>query len=109
MLDLGAFMIKRLGHEALLANDGIKGETLAFTERPAVILLDVSMPLQDGFETLLHLRSSGYKGQIIMVSALKYTGNAERAKRLGADDYWTKPFETQALAARLSAVAGVEH
>lgn len=101
LLGLGEFMIKRLGHECLKATSGIEAEALALVEGPDVVVMDVMMPLQNGFETLRNMRASGYEGRIVLTSTLS---EAQARMVLHAGDVATdapfvkKPFTTQALA-----------
>lgn len=68
------------------------------------MILDVGLPDQTGFETAKNLRSSGYMGAILMLTA--YTSLADKVKGLdaGADDYLLKPFELDELLARVRAL-----
>jgi len=108
LLDLGAHMVKRLGHKVVLAANGIEAEALAMTEQPDVILLDVLMPIQDGFETLKHLRASGYKGAVIVTSALLTRSVEGKTAAFPGTAYLQKPFTSQRLAELLGKVAPTE-
>lgn len=101
VLSYEQIMAKRLGHDMLTAVNGIEGEALAMVECPDAIILDISMPVQDGWETLLNLRRSGYKGLIIMTSAGVKPETSRRAAILGADAYMPKPFTSTEFAATL--------
>ena len=69
-----------------------------------VVLLDVLMPLTDGWECLSELRSRGRKVPVIFVSAKEAVEDRVRGLELGADDYVTKPFSLRELVARVRAV-----
>src|SRR5262245_14485523 len=74
------------------------------TEPFDLILLDVKMPGQTGWELLLELREHGKETPVIFVSGLDSTEEKVKGLRLGADDYVTKDFEFEELVARIGAV-----
>jgi len=86
------------------AKDGIEGENIATDIHPDIILLDIMMPLQDGYETCAKLRARGYTGPIIMFSALLRENERTRAQRVGATDYLQKPITRDLLAQYLEQV-----
>lgn len=69
-----------------------------------VVLLDVMLPDKDGFEVLREVRKSGVDSPIIMLTAKSESKHKLRGFDLGADDYVTKPFDAEELAARVQAV-----
>ena len=69
-----------------------------------VILLDVMLPEKDGFEVLREARKSGVDSPIIMLTVKSESKHKLRGFDLGADDYVTKPFDAEELAARVRAV-----
>jgi DNA-binding response OmpR family regulator len=69
-----------------------------------VILLDVMLPDKDGFEVLREARKSGVDSPVIMLTAKSESKHKLRGFDLGADDYVTKPFDAEELAARVQAV-----
>jgi two-component system, OmpR family, KDP operon response regulator KdpE len=75
----------------------------AATWRPDVILLDLGLPLMDGFATLQALRPTT-RAAVIVVSVMPGERDKVRALDLGADDYLVKPFGTEELVARIRAV-----
>ena len=85
-------LIRRLGVDAECVHSG--AEALAFVAEvpPALVILDLSMPDMDGFETLAHLkRSPGTAAvPVIVCSALTDPDSRERALALGAADFWPK-------------------
>jgi two-component system response regulator CpxR len=91
------------GYQVDVAADGRAGLALALTGRYELVILDVMLPVIDGFEVLRQLRSRT-ELPIIMLTAR--AGQADRIAGLngGADDYLTKPFDPQELVARVSAV-----
>lgn len=106
LLELGAYMVRKLGHEVLTAQNGVEAEAMAMVEEPDVVLLDVLLPVQDGFETLKHLRELAFKGVVILTSALLATTVEMKAEKLGGAIYLQKPFTSAKLAEMLSATEG---
>ncbi|MCA9112206.1 MAG: response regulator, partial [Planctomycetaceae bacterium] len=66
------------------------------------ILLDIQMPIMDGYETARTLRSEGYKGPIIALSANAMAGDREKALHAGCDDFVTKPINRTELVGKLA-------
>ncbi len=91
------------GHAVVTAARGEEALQLLEDERPDLVVLDLMMPGMDGFETLRRIRSRG-QTPVIMLTAR--AGDADKLKGLqgGADDYVTKPFNPEELAARVNAV-----
>lgn len=87
------------GHQVLTAANGAEALALAERERPDLILLDVVMPLVDGFEALRLLRSHGPTKEtpVIMLTVKDSEEDIARGWKLGADFYLTKPFEVRQL------------
>jgi len=90
-------LLTTLGCESLEAKNGIECETVAMDRKPSMILLDVMMPVQDGFETCVHLRSKGYSGSIILMSAMQETSGKLKAQQVGATAYIQKPMSRDVL------------
>ena len=95
--------LEKEGYETRLAYDG-EAAFAAFEEwQPGLVLLDIMMPKQDGWETCRKIRGSSAV-PIIMLTAKGETFDKVLGLELGADDYVTKPFETKELVARVKAV-----
>jgi two-component system response regulator YcbB len=90
-------LLEHLGCKTMLAEDGIECEQFALDWQPQLILLDIMMPKQDGYQTCTALRSRGYKGQIIMVSALSQGLAATQALNCGANAFFMKPLSVDVL------------
>ncbi len=97
------FLMKREGHQVLLARDGEEALALIRSERPALVLLDVMMPRKTGVEVCQAVRAddalAGVK--ILMLTAKGRDTDVVQGLGVGADSYMTKPFSTKELAARV--------
>ena len=97
------------GDYALLqAADGGKGLDLAREHRPDLIFLDVNMPVMDGFAVCSALKADPTTREIavVMLTALGQEVDKERARRAGADGYFTKPFSPLSLLRKVDEVLG---
>lgn len=92
-------------YQTVLASNGDEALVLSQSERPDLILLDVTMPGIDGIDVCDRLRQSRSTSDIpvIMLSAASHRENRIRAFNLGADDFISKPFDTDELLARIQA------
>lgn len=93
-----------LGYSIDLAETGSAAESLAAENPYDLIILDVMLPDQNGFDTARHLRQDGFVGPILMLTALSGTKDKVHGLDAGADDYLTKPFAFEELAARVRAL-----
>jgi DNA-binding response OmpR family regulator len=93
------------GHTVDVAGDGLrgleKGQALAFD----VIVLDIMLPGLDGLSIARRLRTGGVRTPILMLTARDSVPDIVRGLDVGADDYLTKPFSFEVLAARLRAIS----
>lgn len=94
--------LERAQYRVIEAGDGAGALRLAAQDSPAAILLDLGLPDRDGLELVGLLKRQG-DPVVIMVSARDATDQKVAALDLGADDYVTKPFDTEELLARLRA------
>jgi DNA-binding response OmpR family regulator len=102
LMKLGVVLEKE-GFHVLRATSGAEARQIARDARPELILLDVMMPEEDGFETCARLKQYGETADIpiIFLSALSETADKIRGFSLGAVDYITKPFEKTEVMARV--------
>lgn len=91
------------GYQVKTANSGVKGLLLASDTKPSLVILDVMMPVMDGWEVCRRLRESSTV-PIIMLTAKEHEVDKLRGFGLGVDDYVTKPFSFAELTARIGAV-----
>ncbi|MBI0475370.1 DNA-binding response regulator [Sphingomonas sp. MA1305] len=92
--------LERAGHQVVEARDGRDALALAAAEHPDAVLLDLGLPDRDGLGLVPLLRGDGQR-VLLVVSARDATEEKVAALDLGADDYVTKPFDTDELLARL--------
>ncbi|HSO30253.1 MAG TPA: response regulator [Candidatus Sulfomarinibacteraceae bacterium] len=99
--------LKQEGFEVIVAGDGAEGLRLWETDKPALILLDVTLPKIDGYEVATSVRgaeAAGVHTPIIMLTAEKEVEQKVRGLRAGADDYLVKPFHQAELLARMKSL-----
>ena len=89
-------------YNLLIAKDGAHGVDMAQQENPDLILMDISLPIMDGYEATRKIRDAKISVPIIGLSAHAMSGDAERAKDAGCDDYLTKPVDEVLLIEKLN-------
>ncbi|MCJ7580364.1 MAG: response regulator transcription factor [Candidatus Aminicenantes bacterium] len=92
------------GYDVTTAADGEKGLELALALKPNLIILDVMLPLMDGFEICKRVRREGGTSPILMLTVKDEEVDKVLGLELGADDYVTKPFGLKELSARVKAL-----
>ena len=95
--------LEKDGFEVSIASDGGQGLRLAADVEPDVILLDIMLPVMDGWQVCKEIRRTS-QVPIIMLTAKGETYDKVSGLEMGADDYITKPFEVKELIARIHAV-----
>jgi CheY-like chemotaxis protein len=100
-------LVKR-GHEVLIAVDGQQGVNIAVSDAPEIILLDMSLPVMDGWEAARHLKgdASTRSIPIIALTAHAMAGDREKCLEAGADDYDTKPVDFKRLLGKINQLLG---
>jgi two-component system response regulator MprA len=86
------------------ATSGEEGLDLAASDRPDLVILDINLPGIDGLETCRRLRSRGFDGPVLMLTARRDVGDRVEGLDAGADDYLPKPFALEELLARVRAL-----
>jgi two-component system alkaline phosphatase synthesis response regulator PhoP len=92
------------GYQVFTAGDGEQALIVAGREKPDLILLDLMLPVLDGYEVCKRLRMRGDRTPIIMLTVKDKEIDKVLGLELGADDYMTKPFSLRELTARVKAV-----
>jgi CheY-like chemotaxis protein len=100
--------LRRQGFEVLVAVDGQQGVEAARTGAPDLILMDMSLPVLDGWEATRHLKAAAETRHIpvIALTAHAMAGDRERALQAGCDEYDTKPVEFDRLLGKIRALLG---
>jgi two-component system, cell cycle response regulator DivK len=98
--------LMRRGYEVVSARDGEQGIAMAGSEAPALILMDLSLPVIDGWEATRRLKTEPLTRNIpvIALSAHAMAGDREKAIAAGCDDYDTKPVELPRLLEKITAL-----
>ena len=104
--DMLARRLARAGYEVVVALDGKEGLTKAEIEAPALILMDMSLPVVDGWEASRQLKAGTTTRAIpiIALTAHAMSGDREKALAAGCDDFDTKPVELPRLLAKIQAL-----
>ena len=104
--DMLSRRLQRRGYEVVIAVDGQDGVTKAQAEAPALILMDMSLPVLDGWEASRQLKAAPATGgiPIIALTAHAMSGDREKALGAGCDDFDTKPIELDRLLAKIEAL-----
>jgi two-component system cell cycle response regulator DivK len=94
-LDMLSRRLERRGYTVVTANDGRQGHLLAHSESPDIILMDISLPVMDGWEVTRLLKASEATRHIPIIALTAHALVSDRTKafEVGCDDYDTKPIE----------------
>lgn len=95
--------VEKEGYNAIIATDGAKAVEKFMQEKPDMVLLDIMLPVKDGWQVCREIRAVS-DTPIIMLTAKGETFDKVLGLELGADDYIVKPFEPKELVARMKAV-----
>ena len=95
--------IEKEGYDVVIANDGGLAVTKFKTEKPDLVMLDIMLPVLDGWQVCREIRKTS-QCPIIMLTAKGEVFDKVLGLELGADDYVVKPFETKEIVARIKAV-----
>jgi two-component system OmpR family response regulator len=102
--DLLGDALKLAGFETVTAADAMIAQTLLRTTKPDLLIVDINMPLMDGFEFIERIRGNGDNTPALMLSARGDRADITKGLTLGADDYVTKPFGLEELVLRIKAI-----
>jgi CheY-like chemotaxis protein len=106
--DMLSRRLKRRGFEVLIAVDGAQGLAMATAEKPNLILMDMSLPVLDGWEATRRLKAASETGGIPVIGLTAHAMATDRDKCLeaGCDDYDTKPVELERLLDKIERLLG---
>jgi two-component system cell cycle response regulator DivK len=106
--DMLSRRLQRRGFEVLIAGDGEQGVTLAAAEKPDLILMDLSLPVLDGWEATRRIKATPDTRHIPIIGLTAHAMAADRDKCLeaGCDDYDTKPVELGRLLDKIERLLG---
>jgi two-component system, cell cycle response regulator DivK len=98
----------RNGHEVFIAIDGQQGTDMAMSQLPDLILMDMSLPVIDGWEATRRVKANDAtrKIPVIALTAHAMAGDREKAMEAGCDDYETKPIEITRLLGKMEKLLG---
>ena len=106
--DMLSRRLERRGHQVVIAVDGEQGLRVAQSEAPDLILMDMSLPVLDGWEAARRLKAAPETQAIpiIALTAHAMVGDREKAIEAGCDDYDIKPVGFQRLVEKIEAILG---
>jgi CheY-like chemotaxis protein len=106
--DMLSRRLTRRGFQVVFAVDGEQGVVLARSEKPDIILMDMSLPVMDGWEATRQVKSDAATCNVpvIGLTAHAMSGDREKAMEAGCDDYDTKPVELDRLVGKMERLLG---
>jgi CheY-like chemotaxis protein len=106
--DMLSRRLARKGYDVVIATDGQQGIDMARSDAPDLVLMDMSLPVLDGWEATRRLKHSDETRHlpVIALTAHAMSGDRERALEAGCDDYDTKPIEFPRLLEKIEALLG---
>ena len=104
--DMLSRRLQRKGYEVVIATDGEQAVAMAASESPALILMDMSLPVFDGWEATRRIKAADEtkKIPVIALTAHAMAGDREKSMEAGCDDYDTKPIELTRLLEKMEAL-----
>jgi CheY-like chemotaxis protein len=112
--DDNIYMLKarltRAGHTVVIATDGAQGVAMAASELPDLVLMDLSLPVVDGWEAARRIKAAPETRHIpiIALTAHAMSGDEDKALAAGCDDFDTKPIELKRLLGKIGALVPAE-
>ena len=109
--DMLSRRLARKGYDVAIAEDGQRGVDMAESEEPDLILMDMSLPVIDGWEATRRIKGSADTGgiPIIALTAHAMASDREKAIEAGCDDYDTKPVELARLLEKIERLLNRRH
>lgn len=109
-LDMLSRRLERRGFHVLIATDGAKGVALTRQEHPDLILMDMSLPVMDGWEATRQIKADPVVRHIpiIALTAHAIAGDRERCLAAGCDEYESKPVKFPRLLEKIETILGIQ-
>jgi CheY-like chemotaxis protein len=104
--DMLSRRLERKGYTVVCAVDGDQAIKMAEAETPALILMDMSLPVLDGWEATRRIKATKPSLPIIALTAHAMEGDERKAREAGCDDYDTKPIELERLLGKIQKILG---
>ncbi|MEZ2126287.1 MULTISPECIES: response regulator [unclassified Sinorhizobium] len=106
--DMLSRRLEKRGYEVVIATDGLAGVEAAAKTKPDIVLMDMSLPVIDGWEATRRIKADPATSAIpiIALTAHAMAGDRQRAMEVGCDDYDTKPIELAALLDKIIRLTG---
>ena len=104
--DMLSRRLTRKGYLVVCALDGEQAVTMVEAETPAIILMDMSLPVMDGWEASRRIKAARPAVPIIALTAHAMGGDESRAREAGCDDYDTKPIDLERLIGKIERLLG---
>ncbi len=103
--DMLSRRLERKGYHVVIAVDGAEGVALAQSQKPDLVLMDMSLPVMDGWEATRQIKAMAdlQSVPVIALTAHAMAGDREKAIEAGCDDYETKPIDFPKLLAKIEA------
>ena len=100
-LDLLTYLLHAFGHQTAVARNGVDALRVAGEVRPDLVIMDIQMPVMDGYETIAEMRRTPQLAdtQVVAMTAYAMVGDRERILAAGFDAYMSKPIEPEAFVA----------
>jgi len=104
--DMLSRRLQRRGHEVLIAGDGAEALRVAGEERPELVLMDLSLPVMDGWEATGRMKADPQTASIPIIALTAHAMGADRERALaaGCDDFDTKPIDMERLTGKIAAL-----
>ena len=106
--DMLSRRLRKKGYEVAIAVDGQAGLEMATSEGPELILMDMSLPIMDGWTATKHIKADDATNKIPVIALTAHAMEGDRTKALeaGCDDYDTKPIDLKRLLSKIEALLG---